>query len=119
MEQPSSPDHDDEIYHLRASWLDLGSKSTYDLMSSDPRNKWQQQNVHYKFLSACICFRKRKLAFHSRWGSQRSKLGNSLQETKDDSELTRTISGGQDTGFERTICFVPFRPEETTLAFIL
>ena len=54
-EQPSLTDGDDEIYHLQASWLDLGSESNVSLMPSNPRNNWQQQNVYYKFHNACIC----------------------------------------------------------------
>ena len=35
----------------------------------------------------------------------------------DDSELTRTIPEGQDTGFQLVVCSILFRPEETTLSF--
>ena len=35
----------------------------------------------------------------------------------DDSELTRTVPEGQDTGFQLLVCSALFRPEETTLSF--
>ena len=114
-EQPPLTDGDDEIYHLRASW---GTLALNRMSASCPVTPGITDSSKMPIINPIVH------AFApgednlllAQDGVPKIKTGK-FPAGDDDSELTRTVPEGQDTGFQLLVCSALFRPEETTLSF--
>lgn len=90
----------------RASWLDLGSESNVSLMPSNPGiNDSSKMSIINSVMHA-FAPGEDNLLLAQGWGPKDQNWEIPVRD--DDSELTRTIPEGQDTGFQLVVWSIPF-----------